>query len=985
MMFTASAAVVVAAPTGPSGADVTSGAAVVTLGPDTKIVQNQNRVDINWTGFDTLATESVTFEQPSSLSLAVNRISGNRTQFDGTLSSNGRIFLINQNGITFGSTAQVNVGSLLATTSKLESSTADDLSHDFSSKAYGSIINEGDITVSDGGFAVLAAPYVKNSGFIKADLGQVELASTNDFTINVDLRGDDLITFSAPLEIIEGETDTLGVDSNGTLQSKSGHVYLSARIISGIVEGVVNLSGVVDADQFVSAPNGDLEMVASADLLRHYPGGTIKVDSIGDINIDGGADIHAIGGDRVSATFHATRNISVGATGGPVAITLCADECLTVDGPADEVNGGSSTAHAEARLEMIASSLGGKGTLTIADADIKVTAYASDTGGIIMDPAASDINGDGTISAVATAILEGPEVEINADIIVLAEADASSMVHDGPDMVYDDPYYVARPADALAVLDVFAKGEIEFDPSGNPDYDVERGDLTMVSDITVRAISTTHDSMNSKATANTMLVATGSTDVTGKINVDAIATSESGPDRFVTLVEGDINSVEANIALENIEGETSADANAALVLLGGTPPGLIPLLREVSLNYIGPLGTRFEPLGTLSDILTLANLDDVLGFFAGIDPGDFFERLGGIGPGSVSYTGDSNINAVANFNTTGSDNGTSDLHGEGKAEATSAAYYVAGGDVYINTDPIKVYSEANADYKEIPDEPGDLFVETDGSYVETEARSFLVAAAGLDEYFNGGSENEPHSEITVLGNLSTEAWEQASLTVGDIKEPNPGMYNQLAAAVTALVATGDITVRGADPLAMADPAVAQGRTSRWQVCRGDTCDPVVEGVDGLIDLAKSSAGDPNQEGPVPVPAEHLAQIVIESLYGDIDIQPKSIPGNDIPGNDVQPTGLFTDPIGPIWPGDLPLRFDANGRMLVATGRDATKPPQIVALDSSVEDALLAGGDPSVLLPPTAAGGCLAAGRDAFTISRPGYFERMISSSCETAE
>ena len=537
MMFTASAAVVVAAPTGPSGADVTSGAAVVTLGTDTKIVQNQNRVDINWTGFDTLATESVTFEQPSSLSLAVNRISGNRTQFDGALSSNGRIFLINQNGITFGSTAQVNVGSLLATTSKLDS-TVDQPSHDFSSKAYGSIINEGNITVSDGGFAVLAAPYVKNSGFIKADLGQVELASTNDFTINVDLRGDDLITFSAPLEIIEGETGKLGVDSNGTLQSKSGHVYLTARIISNIVEGVVNLSGVVDADQFVSAPNGSLEMVASAARLRRYPGGTIKVASIGDINIDGGADIHAIGGDVVNASFRATRNISVGETGGPVAITLCADECLTVDGPADEVNGGSSTAHAEAHLEMIASSLGGKGTLTIADAAIKVTAYASDTGGIIMEPTASDINGDGTISATATAILEGPEVEINADIIVLAEADAPSMVPDGPDMVG------ARPADALAVLDVFAKGEIEFDPSGNPDYSLERGDLTMVGDITVRAISTTHDSMNSKATANTMLVATGSTTVTGEINVDAIATSESG--------FGDVNFPEVNTAVEYI-------------------------------------------------------------------------------------------------------------------------------------------------------------------------------------------------------------------------------------------------------------------------------------------------------------------------------------------------------------------------------------------------------------------------------------------------
>jgi len=494
----------------------------------------------------------------------------------------------------------------------------------------------------------------------------------------------------------------------------------------------------------------------------------------------------------------------------------------------------------------------------------------------------------------------------------------------------------------------------------------------MVGDITVRAISTTHDSkngksMNSKATANTMLVATGSTTVTGEINVDAIATSESG--------FGDVNFPEVNTAAEYIEGKTSADANAALVLLGGTPPGLVPLLRNISLNKV-------EPLDTLSDILTLANLDDVLGFFAGKDPGDYLERRGGIGPGSVSYTGDSNINALANFNSIGG----IEARREGKAEATSAAYYVAGGDVYINTDPIKVDSQAYADYEEYDDYYADIesqadteasvSLEVEDSYVDTEARSFLVAVAGLEELFNGSSdpENEPHSDITVLGDLSTRAQEQTSLN----GEPNPGMYNQLAAAVTGLVATGDITVRGADPLADADPAVAQGRTSQWQACQDDTCGPVEEGVDGLIGLAAISGGDPDFEGPIP--SEHLAQIVIESLYGDIDIQPKSIPGND-----VQPAGLFTDPIGPIWPGDLPLRFDANGRMLVATGRDATKPPQIVALDSSIEYALQSGGDPSVLLPPTAAGGCVAAGRDAFTISSPGYFERMISASCKTED
>jgi hypothetical protein len=222
--------------------------------------------------------------------------------------------------------------------------------------------------------------------------------------------------------------------------------------------------------------------------------------------------------------------------------------------------------------------------------------------------------------------------------------------------------------------------------------------------------------------------------------------------------------------------------------------------------------------------------------------------------------------------------------------------------------------------------------------------------------------------LTVLGDLSARAQEQASLN----DAPSPDSYNQLAAAVTALIATGDITVRGADPLAAADPAVAQGRSSKWQLCHQDQCTPLTAGIDGVLGLAEASAADPDD-----MDSAHLAQLVIESLYGDIDIQPKSVPNN------VQPAGLFTDPIGPSWPGDLPLRFDANGRMLVATGTDATRPPQIVALDGSIETAILAGGDPSTLLPPTASGGCVAAGRDAFTVSSPDFFDRMISASCES--
>ena len=948
MMFAASTAVVYASPTGGSVAG--GDAAAIITQPDantTNIEQFDQRVDINWTGFDTTTGQSVNFDQPYDTSLAINRISGNRTQFDGKLTANGRIFLINQNGLIFGQGSSVNVGSLLVTTSDTpdmdsEASSVGNFaqiqpeSYRFQGEGYAQIINNGDITVSNGGFAVLAAPYVENNGFIKADLGQVELASTNDFTITVDLRGDGLITYGTSGEWLDTETNPLGVTSTGTLQARSGNVYLSANMASEIVEGVVNLDGIVDADQFVSTPAGGLAMVAGGISLAGYPaGGTIKVESTGDINIGGGADIHAIGDEKVAASFHADRDINMGTDGDPATITLKAFSA------ADDSLYGGGAAHAEASLEMVAAKQGGAGTLTIAGGTIEVTAEATGTRMAPSADATSNIvngNGGGTL-ATATALLEGAEVEINADIDVHARAETIDTSPNIPGAEFIEYGNGIDSAEALAVLDVFANGEIGLDTSGNVISYGAPGDLTMVSDINVSAESVAVNSASSKATANTVLVATGSTDVTGPINVDALATSEPG---LYPNLYGGIG---------------AADANAALVLLGGTPPGLLGLLREVSLN-------RIDQLGTLSDILTLANLDDVLAVFGKLvtDPVDFVNRLGGIGSGGVSYTGDSNVNALADFDTSGSSQGRS----YGLAEATAAGYFVAGGDVYINTDPVKIDSQAYANYSDASSTPA---IEDSSSYVDTEARSFLVAAAGLGELLGNEPEGASHSTLTVLGDLSARAQEQASLN----GEPDPASYNQLAAALTALIATGDITVRGADPLADADPAAVQGRSSKWQLCHQDVCAPVTPGIDGLIDLAMASAG---YDGPVD--SAHLAQLIIASLYGDIDIQPKHL-------TDIQPTGLFLDPIGPDWPGDKPLRFAANGEMLVATGADATRPSRIAALGSDIEAAILAGADPGTLLPPTASGGCVAAGRDAFTISGTDYYDRLISTSCESKQ
>ena len=96
----------------------------------------------------------------------------------------GACLILNSAGITFTGTSQVNVGALLATTAmtmtairrkKIESQRL----------GHGAGDQPGLDPVSNGGFAILAAPYVQNTGFIKADLGTIALAGTNKFTLDL--------------------------------------------------------------------------------------------------------------------------------------------------------------------------------------------------------------------------------------------------------------------------------------------------------------------------------------------------------------------------------------------------------------------------------------------------------------------------------------------------------------------------------------------------------------------------------------------------------------------------------------------------------------------------------------------------------------------------------------------------------------------------------------------------------------------------------
>ncbi len=262
----------------PTGGVVTGGQGTIAqTGSVTDINQASQQLNIDWQTFSIGTSETVNFYQPGASAIAINRVLHGPSDIRGALNANGRLVFLNQSGITFFEGARVNVGSLMASTAA--SMTMDNGVMNFSGGGYAQIINRGDITVSDGGFAILAAPHVENSGVITANLGQVHLASATSYTL--DLRGDGLITFAVDANAMSNiavDGEKLGVDNSGTLRAQSGQVMVTVATISRVVNSVVNLGGVVDADAFT----------ADAD------GGSVLVASSGDLNLTGG--IRADGG-----------------------------------------------------------------------------------------------------------------------------------------------------------------------------------------------------------------------------------------------------------------------------------------------------------------------------------------------------------------------------------------------------------------------------------------------------------------------------------------------------------------------------------------------------------------------------------------------------------------------------------------------------------------------------------------------------------------
>ncbi|MBA3811185.1 MAG: filamentous hemagglutinin N-terminal domain-containing protein, partial [Caulobacteraceae bacterium] len=301
-----------------------------------KVVQTDARAILSWETFNVGRETTLTFQQTSNgvaqpSWVALNRVVGQinpltglrdpnsapaPSQILGAIKADGTVLVINQNGVIFGPTAQVNVHSLIATSLEvghaLEASGPITLQQrnteflnlgllgyvdqapdtpnkaTFSAQEIANFVYdpllEGTVEVSegaainsaDGGFLLFIAPRVVNGGRLTSPDGQVSLQSGRDVvltrsqgdvnSVDPDLRGLALKGTS-----LKPAGDYVNNLANGIIEAPGGYVSLGATLTSGTTPGgavldagVLSSTTSVSRNGYVNLYGGDIELAPGA-------------------------------------------------------------------------------------------------------------------------------------------------------------------------------------------------------------------------------------------------------------------------------------------------------------------------------------------------------------------------------------------------------------------------------------------------------------------------------------------------------------------------------------------------------------------------------------------------------------------------------------------------------------------------------------------------------------------------------------------------
>lgn len=598
----------------PAGGVVAQGGASISNGAgSTTITQSSQNVAINWQSFSIGATEAVRFVQPNSSSVALNRVLGtDPSSILGSMSANGKVFLLNPNGILFGRGSQVNVGGLVASTLNMTDSDFMAGNYRFSGSSDAAVVNQGTIN-APGGYVALLGANVGNDGTILARLGTVALAAGSAMTL--DVAGDGLLNVT----VSQGAVNALA-QNGGLIQADGGQVLLTAMAAGNLLQSAVNTTGVIQA-QTIENHNGTIRLLGDMQSGTMNISGTLDASGTGAGQTGGNITVtgHHVGlfGANINASGDAgggTVLIGGGYQGKNPAVQNAAATYMSVDSEitADAITNGNGgkvilwsdeSTRAYGSITARGGALGGDGGL------IETSSHWLDVAGITID--ASAPNGK-----AGTWLLDPSDITISAAV--------TAGIPVGPTAIYapdsgatTSNLNVANLRTSLeagggtnVTITTTNTGVAGAPPSG-------RGDITIASALTWTPVATATLTLNAAGDVNINAAVTttrGSFEVCcGRdINVNALitatgvaATPNSGGN--VLLAAGrDVNIVRAAATIPlpdlNLAGITTTHGNIEIcagnnINLGNTFNGAALLTMTTSVAASAPPTGPVTPRG----------------------------------------------------------------------------------------------------------------------------------------------------------------------------------------------------------------------------------------------------------------------------------------------------------------------------------------------------------------------------------------------------
>lgn len=233
----------------------------------TTITQAEQNSIYQWDSFNIDAGETVQFVQPNAQASALNRITdANPSQILGSLQANGRVFLVNSNGVLFGQGAEVSAEAIIA--SSLDINNADFMAGNY---VFEGSNGQAKIQLDEGSrlnaktIGLLGAT-ISNNGILSTQV------SASDDVGNIVLAGGSKITLSfadnglMDLEINKADYDTL-VENKQLIEvigEGGARVLLQAGTVDTLAAAAVNNTGEIQA-RGLAEVDGDIVLLAEGE------------------------------------------------------------------------------------------------------------------------------------------------------------------------------------------------------------------------------------------------------------------------------------------------------------------------------------------------------------------------------------------------------------------------------------------------------------------------------------------------------------------------------------------------------------------------------------------------------------------------------------------------------------------------------------------------------------------------------------------------